>query len=117
MARTQPDLINYRMNASLDYIGNSTGCLGDLPLARTWCFRDQHIRDFIDEMIDYADIHGATTNIGDFRDVWHSDYVQDKLRLLLMRNTFQRLSAVWVRDTLEMDPVRNEVVEMIWSHL
>ena len=111
------NIINHRINTSLDYIGETTGCLGDLHQAPMMGLQEQHILDFVNEMIDYADTYGATTNIGDFRDIWHTDYVQDKLKLMLMRNTYQRLSAVWVRDTLEMDPVRNEVIEMIWSHL
>ena len=109
------DLINYRMDASLDDIGETTECLGDL-LEPMCYFKDQHILDFIDEMLDYADRIGATY-IADFRDFWHTDEVQELLRLVLIRNTYQRLAAVWVRNTLKMDPVRNEVVEKIWSHL
>lgn len=117
MTRITADTINNAMDASLDYIGENQWCLGDLPEAPTWCFHEQYILDFVNEMIDYADSCGASPSTGDFRDVWFDDYVQELLRLMLTKNTSQRLVAVWVRDTLNLDPIRTDIVRKIWSHL
>lgn len=119
--RITSDMINDMMNASLDYISREIDerqwRLGDLPETPTWRFNEQYILDFFDEMIDDADRFGVAPIINDFRDFWFSDHVQESLRRMLMRNTSERLSAVWVRDTLNMDPVRNAVVRSIWYHL
>jgi hypothetical protein len=106
-------LFNHKMDVALDYIANTSQCLADLYM----CFQDQSTRQFIDQMIEYADHLGATTNIGDFRDVWHSDDVQQFLEFAITRRSNQRLAAAWVRDTLQMDPIRNDVVRMLWNHL
>ena len=103
--------INKVVEELMDEVAEGAGFLGDIHQAF-----DGRISTLIAQTIDKAE-RGGAASVGDYRDYWLDQDTQEQLAYLLFLNSAQRLSAVMVRDKLEIDPVRDGVVQAIWRHL
>ena len=113
---TSKEQFNKWMDQTLDHLATTTDDLGDIRVYSRMSPQVKNNYKFIDSIIDYAD-HYDVYSICDFRVFWYSLTVQNFLDSELFKNSCRRLAAVWVREKLCMDPVRNEVIDSIWSHL